>query len=166
MKGKYRIAISTLGVASVVAAALALLPAQHGSTRSPAAAGPIAGAPFQQVRMYRTPGGGLIRTETIRWQGPNSMTIVTWSGNTNTAGPMPPWVGAELKAMATQQRLLAAAMQQMMAGGAPSGPFATPFGAFPAPQTRVEWPKRVTVPTPQRAPTQPLQAQARHTVDL
>ena len=67
MKGKYRIAISTLGVAAVVAAALALLPAHPGSTGSPTVAGPIAGAPLQQVRMYRIPGGGLIRTETIRF---------------------------------------------------------------------------------------------------
>ncbi len=166
MKGKYRIAISTLGVASVVAAALALLPAHHGSTRSLAVAGPIAGAPFQQVRMYRTPGGGLIRTETIRWQGPNSMTIVTWSGNAKMGGQVPTWVGAELKAMAVQQRLLATAMQQMMVGARPLGALGTPFGAFPEPQIRVQWPKKVISPAPRRTPTQALQTQARHTVDL
>ncbi len=166
MKGKYRIAISTLGVASVVAAALALLPAHQGSTSSPTVAGPIAGAPLQQVRMYRVPGGGLIRTETIRWQGPNSLTVVTWSGNANMGSAVPPWVGAELKAMVAQQQLLATAMQQMMTGGALSGPLATPFGVFPGPQIRVEWPKKATVPAPRRVPTEALQAPTRHTVDL
>ncbi|MHB1513791.1 MAG: hypothetical protein ACYCTF_10830 [Acidiferrobacter sp.] len=166
MKGKYRTAISTLGVASVVAAALALLPAHPGSGQAPTVAGPLAGAPFPQVRVYRTPNGGLIRTETIRWQGPNSMTIVTWSGNAQAGGAAPPWVGAELQAMAAEQRLLATAMQQIMTGRALPGPLMTPWGALPGPQVGVEWPKTVA-PAPHQAPTRPLQAQAAHpTVDL
>ena len=163
MKGKYRIAISTLGVASVVAAALALLPAHPGSHSTPTVAGPIAGTPFQQVRVYRSPNGGLVRTETIRWQGPNSLTIVTWSGNAQAGPATPPEVGAQLQALAAEQKLLATAMQQIMTGAALPGPLMTPLGAFPGPQMGAEGPKN-TAPAPM--PTRPLQAQTHPTVDL
>lgn len=68
--------------------------------------------PFKQVRVYKT-AGGLLRTETLRWQGPGSMTIVTWSTTGNPGAQLPPWVGIELQNMARQQQLLATTLQQM-----------------------------------------------------
>ncbi len=171
MKGKYRTAISTIGVAAVVAAALALLPAHHRPAAAQTATGPITNAPFQQVRVYRTPGGGLLRTETVRWQGPDSMTIVTWSSNGKAGAALPPWVGVELQNMAAQQRLLQAAMQRMMSAQTPLLlPLAGPMGPLPPLSIQVEWPNgiRATAPTaaPPHAPAPVLHAKARQTVDI
>ena len=165
MKGKYRIAVSTLGVAAVVAAALALLPAHRQPAGAQTASGPIMTAPFQQVRVYRTPDGGLLRTEIVRWQGPGSMTIVTWSSNAKTGAALPPWVGVELQNMAAQQRLLQAAVQQMMAGQALLPPLAGPLGTPPQIHFRVEWPKAAT-PIPPRAPSPAIHGGTGPTVDL
>ena len=182
MKGKYRTAISTIGVAAVVATALALLPAHHRPAHTQGATGPIAPAPFQQVRVYRTPGGGLLRTETVRWQGPGSMTIVTWSSNGKAGAALPPWVGVELENMAAQQRLLQAAMQRLMSAQAPLLPFAGPMGPLPSLSIQVEWPQGIRAPAPAiapatvpattptaapaQAPAPVLHPQARQTVDI
>lgn len=161
MNRTYLTAFSAVGVASLVALTLSLFPAPQ----KPAAGSPLAGntpAPFQQVRVYRTPGGRLLRTETLRWQGPGSMTIVTWSSNTNPGQALPPWVGIELQNMQAQQQLLAAALQQMM----PMNPV---FGTqdpwnFKGPLSlRVQWPKLKQAPKP--TPEQPLRHKPR-TVDL
>ena len=165
MKGKYRTAIVTLGVASVVAAALALLPAHRAPAGVLAATAPV-GAPFQQVRVYHTPGGGLLRTETVRWQGPGSMTIVTWSSNGTTGTALPPWVGMEFQNMMAQQRLLQAAMAHMMRREPPLLPLAGPWGPFPPLSIRVEWPKAAPTPTPPHAPAPVVYPNSRRTVDI
>ncbi len=165
MKGKYRTAISTLGVAAVVAAALALLPAHHRPATAQAA-GTVPNASFQQVRVYRTPGGGLLRTETVRWQGPGSMTIVTWSSNGKAGAAMPPWVGAELQNMAAQQRLLQATMQRLMGTQTPMLPFAGLMGPLAPLSIHVEWPKTSAAPNPPHAPAPALHPRARQTVDI
>lgn len=167
MKGKYRTAVSTLGVAAVVAAALALLPAHHRPAAAQTAAGPVTNTPFQQVRVYRTPGGGLLRTETVRWQGPDRMTIVTWSSHAKTGAALPSWVGAELQNMAAQQRLLQAAMERMMSAQAPLLSLASPMGPLPPISIQVEWPAAITQPTtPPHAPAPILHPTARRTVDI
>ncbi len=165
MKGKYRTAIVTLAVASVVATALALLPAHRAPAGVRTATAPM-GAPFQQVRVYRTPGGGLLRTETVRWQGPGSMTIVTWSSNGKTGTARPPWVGVELQNMMAQQRLLQAAMVHMMRREPPLLPLAGPWGPLPPLSIRVEWPKAAPTPTPPHAPAPVVYPNSRRTVDI
>ena len=167
MKGQYRIALSTLGTAALVAATLALLPTHRPATVMPVAstAATLRG-PFRQVTVYRSPGGGLMRTETVRWQGPGSLTIVTWSSNT-TAKAMPPWVGVELQNMMAQQQLLQTAMQSLMGGTAPFLTLAAPLGASPFAQQQVGWLK-APVAAPQHAPAIPLAPTHPHhaTVDL
>ena len=165
MKGKYRTAITTLGVAAVVAAALALLPA-HRPAAAQTATGPVTSAPFQQVRVYRTPGGGLLRTETVRWQGPGSMTIVTWSSNGKAGAALPPWVSVELQSMAAQQRLLQAAMLRMMNAQAPLLPLAGLMGPFPPLSIQVEWPKVAPAAAPPHAPAPVLHPKARQTINI
>ena len=165
MKGKYRTAITTLGVAAVVGAALALLPA-HRPAAAQTATGPVISAPFQQVRVYRTPGGGLLRTETVRWQGPGSMTIVTWSSNGRAGAALPPWVGVELQNMVAQQRLLQAAMQRMMNAQAPLLPLAGLMGPLPPLSIQVEWPKVAPAAAPPHAPAPVLHPKARQTIDI
>lgn len=161
MNRTYLTAFSAVGVASLVALTLSLFPAPQ----KPATGSPLAGntpAPFQQVRVYRTPGGGLLRTETLRWQGPGSMTIVTWSRNANIGQALPPWVGIELQNMQAQQRLLAAALQQMMPmnpawGGQGLWRFEGPLSL------QGQWPKTEPAPRPVQ---QPLLLRKARTVDL
>lgn len=167
MKGTYRTAITTLGVTAVVAAALALLPAHRTAPGAPQAGGPAVGGPFQQVRVYRTPGGGLMRTETVRWQGPGSMTIVTWSSNGQPGAALPPWVAMQLRSMVVQQHLLQAAMQRMMTMQAPMLPLAGPLGPLAPLSIHVEWPKAApAAPTSPRAPAPVVHQKARKTVDI
>ncbi|MHB8253063.1 MAG: hypothetical protein ACYDEV_05065 [Acidiferrobacter sp.] len=162
MKGKYVTAVSTLGVVSVIALTLSLLPAHKAVT--PQAVATQSTAPFRQIRVYRTPGGGLLRTETLRWQGPGSMTIVTWSSNGKPNAAIPPWVGVELQNMQAQQRFLATAMQQMIGRGRLGLPQAAPWGLMAPFGIPVELPK---VAAPHKAA--PLRALMQHvprTVDL
>lgn len=161
MNRTYLTAFSAVGVASLVALTLSLFPTPQKPAPAPLLGG-NAPAPFQQVRVYRTPGGGLVRTDTLRWQGPGSMTIVTWSSNANPGQALPPWVGIELQNMQAQQRLLAAALRQMM----PMSPVFGGQGAwtFEGPLSlQVQWPKRTQAP--KRAPEHPLRHEPR-TVDL
>ena len=174
MKGTYRTAITTLGVTAVVAAALALLPAHRTAPGAPQAGGPAVGGPFQQVRVYRTPGGGLMRTETVRWQGPGSLTIVTWSSNGQASAALPPWVAREFQNMMGEQRLLQAAMQRLMA--APPAPLSLsgPWVPMAPLSVRIWWPKAApgavpgSIPAqiPGHAPAPVVPTRTRRTVDI
>ena len=140
MNRTYLTAASAIGVASLVALTLSLFPAPQKPAAAASPPGHYSAAPFQQVHIYRTPGGGFLRTETLRWQGPGSMTIVTWSSNANMGQALPPWVGVELQNMQAQQRLLAAALQQIMPmnpawGGQGLWRFEGPLNL------QVQWPK-------------------------
>jgi hypothetical protein len=161
MNRTYLTALSAVGVAALVALTLSLFPTPQ-KPASTSLLGSTAPAPFQQVRVYRTPGGGLVRTDILRWQGPGSMTIVTWSSHANPGQALPPWVGMELQNMQAQQQLLAAALQQMM----PMSPVFGGQGAwtFEGPLSlKVQWPKREQAAMP--APEHPLRHGPR-TVDL
>lgn len=162
MNRTYLTAVSAIGVASLVALTLSLFPAPRKPAAAVSAPGHYSAAPFQQVHIYRTPGGGLLRTETLRWQGPGSMTIVTWSSNANIAQALPPWVGIELQDMQAQQRLLAATLQQMM----PMNPVWGGQGLWHLEgplSLQVQWPKIERAP--KLAPERPL-PRKRRTVDL
>ncbi len=160
MKGKYRTALSTLGVAAAVGTILALFPSP------PKASAPTAAA-YQQVRIYRMAGGGLVRTETLRFGGPQGVTIVTWSSAGNQTARLPAWAAAQFQMMAQQQRLMALAMRQMITGA--PGPWLTlsgPLLAMPSTGIRVQWPMTPRKPETRPLPRRPLAAQANPTVDL
>lgn len=160
MDRKYLTAFSALGVASLVALTLSLFPSPQTTARSPLVRG--SAAPYRQVHVYRTPGGGLLRTETVRWQGPGSMTIVTWSSSMTPGKTLPPWVGVELQNMQAQQRLLAAALRRMMPmNPVISGPS---LWGFEGPlNLQVRWPVVMRSPKPAR---QRRLLRKPHTVDL
>jgi len=163
MNKKYLTALAAIGVTSVVALTLtmALVPAPQAP--SPQGTNAQTAAPFKEVRVYRT-DGGLLRTETLRWQGPSSMTIVTWSANGKPGAAMPPWVGIELQGMQAQQQLLAAAMQQLIGNMNQTLRLAAPFGLTPQLGIPVMFPK---VQTPHKAvPPRMLTRHVPHTVDL
>ena len=139
MNAKYLTALSALGTASVVALTFFLLPTPKAA--SPHATNLQVATPFKQVRIYRTENGGLLRTETLRWQGPGSMTIVTWTANGKQGAGMPSWVGIELQNMQAQQQLMAAAMQQMMGSINQTLHMAAPWGLTPQFAIPVELPQ-------------------------
>ena len=161
MNRKYLTAFSAVGVASLVALTLSLFPTPKKSVApSPLVRGST--TPFQQVRVYRTPGGGFLRTETLRWQGPGGMTIVTWSSSAKLGQTVPPWVGVELQNMQAQQRSLAAAFRRMM----PMNPVLAlqgPWDFGGPPHLRVQWPR--VERAPKLVPQHPPLHKAR-TVDL
>lgn len=169
MNRKYLTAFSAVGVASLVALALFLFPVARKSAAPP----PLvrnSTAPFQQVRVYRMPGGGFLRTETLRWQGPGGMTIVTWSSGVKLGKTLPPWVRVELQNMQAQQRSLAAAFRRMI----PVNPVMIPVNSVlnregpwgfegPLISVQVQWPRVKRAPKPA---IQPLLLPKARTVDL
>lgn len=120
--------LAVLGITAAVALALFLLPGQR--THSARVQGPL-----PQVRVTRGPGGLLIRTETLRWQGPAGITVVTLSTNTG-AHTLPPRLQAALRqTLAAQQRLLTIAFgEQVLSGPSLVTPRSQPAtGAAPLP---------------------------------
>ncbi|HUW97570.1 MAG TPA: hypothetical protein VMV40_01845 [Acidiferrobacter sp.] len=162
MKGKYLIALAALGAVSVMALTLVYVPAIHApeSTAAPRAVDAQAASPFELVRVYRT-DGGLVRTETLRWQGPGTMTIMTWSSTGKVGAAIPPWVSAELQGLQAQQRLLTTVMEQMIGSTNPMLNMNGLRDINPQIDIPVMFPK---VQSPRKAT--PPQAPRRHTIDL
>jgi len=151
MKGISRVALVTLGIISVVAIGLCVLPGSDQAASPKSAAAQAEPALFHPAHVYRTPEGGLIQTQVLRWAGHGGMMVITWSRHVQVA-PLARSVVAELQGMAAQQRLQQAVIQQMIDGDVFSPHLQSPSKTLSAARLLSDWPRapiaRVTPKVP------------------